>query len=137
MSKSAVRSRVQVFFDDDTGLTHQEFKESCDIRSIMKQFKRQGIGLPIPNFNDAILDYSDLPDYQSALNLMIDAQNSFDSLPANVRKRFGNDPGEFVNFIYDPANEQELIKMGLATAKPDANLSTKTEAKAEADPSST
>ena len=39
----------------------------------------------------------------------------FLDLPAKVRDRFKNDPGQFLEFATDPSNVDELVKMGLAT----------------------
>jgi hypothetical protein len=35
------------------------------------------------------------------------------ALPADIRFRFLNDPGRFVDFCSDPANRDEMSKMGL------------------------
>ena len=58
-------------------------------------------------------DFTAAPNYQESLNLMIEARESFMQLPAKIRSRFQNDPGQFVDFTSDPANSEELRKMGL------------------------
>jgi len=42
-------------------------------------------------------------------------KTAFATLPSHVRRRFENDPQEFLAFMADPANQDEVIKMGLAT----------------------
>jgi hypothetical protein len=37
-------------------------------------------------------------------------------IPSEIRKQFNNNAGEFFNFVQDPNNQPELVKMGLATA---------------------
>ena len=59
------------------------------------------------------LDVSALPDYQSALNIVQEAQASFDALPSTVRERFSNNPGSLISFLADPSNRDEAIKLGL------------------------
>ncbi len=45
---------------------------------------------------------------------MIEAQENFMRLPANIRKRFDNDPAQLIEFINDPNNLDEAINIGLA-----------------------
>lgn len=102
---------------DDPSLAHQSFKEECDINTIIDRF---GIGqvpeMEFPAFQNA--DFTEVVDYQTALNQVIAADAAFMQLPAKVRSRFGNDPAAFVDFCSDPANGRELVDMGLALKNP-------------------
>lgn len=97
--------------------THQSFKAECDINNIMLKYKTQGtlpnLGASIPRYGD----FTQVQDYQTALNSVIAAQDAFSALPAKIRSRFANDPGLFLAFVEDPSNRDELIRMGLATPK--------------------
>jgi hypothetical protein len=33
-------------------------------------------------------------------------------IPSDIRKQFNNNPGEFLNFVSNPDNEEEMQKMG-------------------------
>lgn len=104
-------------FVKEASMTKQSFKEECDINNIIRQFSATGIVTHI-NEKAAQGDYVDLPDpldYQESLNIVIAAQASFDGLPSSVRNRFGNDPTQFLAFLADPANQDEAIRLGLAT----------------------
>jgi hypothetical protein len=46
------------------------------------------------------------------------AKDSFMELPAELRREFKNDAGEFYTFVSDPNNSEKLIEMGLAKAPP-------------------
>jgi phage internal scaffolding protein len=97
--------------------TKQEFKDQCDINNIIKAYKITGQINHI-SANAAKGMYADLPDetdYQTALNVQREAATAFASLPSQVRDRFDNDPAEFLAFMGDPANQDEMIKLGLAT----------------------
>lgn len=97
--------------------TKQQFVEQCDINTIVKQFTKTGQFSHI-SANLAKGTYADLPDpieFQDSMNLVIQAENAFASLPSKVRSRFGNDPAEFLAFMSDPDNQDEAIKLGLAT----------------------
>lgn len=94
----------------------QEFRDECDINNILKQYKLTGQIRHI-SAKAALGAYQDLPDpieFQDAMNLIISSEESFSTLPAHVRDRFGNDPIQFLEFMSNPANQDEAIKLGLA-----------------------
>lgn len=97
--------------------TKQSFKAECDINTILKQYRVTGQIQHI-SAQAAKGAYRDLPDdvdFQSALNTVIRAEEAFASLPSKTRDRFNNDPELFLAFMADPSNQDEIIKMGLAT----------------------
>jgi phage internal scaffolding protein len=95
--------------------TKQSFKAECDINNLLKKYQKTGMIDHVNKYKGQYGDLSNPVDYQTALNVIIAAQASFDSLPSSVRKRFGNDPGEFVQFVSDPKNKEALYDLGLAT----------------------
>lgn len=93
-------------------LAQQQFKEESDINTILERFGRTGevvVPVRMPEYGD----YTGVVDYHTAMNAVISAQASFDSLPAKVRARFDNDPGRFVEFCLDDNNRAEAIDLGL------------------------
>lgn len=97
--------------------TKQSFVAECDINNILKQYKLTGQIRHI-SAKAAQGSYVDLPepqDFQEAMNTVIAAEDSFATLPSHVRARFGNDPSQFLGFMADPANAEEMIRLGLAT----------------------
>lgn len=105
---------------DESGLlcpeptkTQQQFKEETDINTIVQRFGITGelpSDVPVPqsgDFSDAVTDY------QTALNLVIAADQAFMALPAQVRQRFNNDPARLVEFVSDADNRDEARKLGL------------------------
>lgn len=107
--------------DENTGeilpsMTRQSEMEACDIHNILKQFSQQGFEQLVRD-NAARGQYADLtalPDYQEALDIVLKSQQAFAALPSQVRERFQNDPARFVEFLADPANQDEAIRLGLA-----------------------
>lgn len=98
-------------------MTKQEFQAECDINNILKQYKRTGMVSHI-NAQAAqgrYVDLADPVDFQDAMHLVIQSENSFASLPSKVRERFNNDPAKFLEFMADPDNQDEMVKLGLAT----------------------
>lgn len=109
-------------FPDD-GMTQQEFKEDCDIPSIVNRAINEGI-MPIVSGNPVYGDFSEVTDYKSALDAVIAANNAFMELPVEIRDIFGNNPEKFIAFVSDEKNKEEAVKMGLI-AKPIEQYETK------------
>uniref|UniRef100_A0AAU8B8T8 Internal scaffolding protein n=1 Tax=Dulem virus 100 TaxID=3145577 RepID=A0AAU8B8T8_9VIRU len=102
---------------EDGTRTQQQFKDECDINTILERFAITG---QLPNdLRVPITDeFDDITDYHSAINKLIEADNAFMQMPATIRERFGNDAGAFVNYVSDPANLEQCREWGLAAPKP-------------------
>lgn len=106
------RDRVQVLFDSPS-LTQQNFKDECDVNRILSKYGVEQIVAHRSMYNGQYGDFSGVPDYQTALNSVLKANDMFMSLPAHVRARFDNDPGSFLSFVDDEKNRDEMVKLGL------------------------
>lgn len=100
----------------DPTLTQQQFKDECDINTIVERFKLTG-EVPTLQHLPTYGDFTGIHDFQSAMNAVVAARETFMSLPAKLRKRFHNDPQEFIEFCSDDANRDEAKLLGLL--KPD------------------
>lgn len=101
----------------DASFTRQEFLRSCDLNDIMAKYSQGMAPLPSGDRPPIFGDFSDVPDYQTAMQVVIDAQARFDELPAKVRERFGNDPAKLLEFLQDPGNFDEGVKLGFFEPK--------------------
>lgn len=93
----------------------QEFKDECDINVLLRRFNITGqlpVGVRMPTYGD----FDVVTDFHSAANAIAQAREAFHMMPADVRRRFGNDPGEFVAFCSDSKNREEAVKLGLVEA---------------------
>jgi len=111
--------------------TMQEFKEESDINTIIRLF---GIGENpvIPQNWITDIDISEeVEDYQTAMNILVNAKNQFMSLPAELRSRFSNDPAQFVSFVSDNTNFDEMVKLGLAIPRSQMHQANQVEPKGE------
>jgi len=97
--------------------TDRSQKEDCDVNQIVARFHKTGV-LPGINAQRVYSDVSDSMSYHDAMNVVARANEQFNSLTAEVRKRFSNDPAQFLEFFNDPKNDSELVKLGLATPRP-------------------
>lgn len=96
-------------------LTNTSHARECDINTIMAKYAKTGILEHRNTFEGQYGDFTDGPqDYQESMNQVLRAQEMFQTLPAQVRKRFGNDPASFLEFVSDPNSRNELYALGLA-----------------------
>lgn len=112
MFRSSSRIRV---YAPETGeiVTKQSHRAECDINNILSQYKKTGVISHIMSRQGEYLDLPSSPDYQSALNLVLEAQEAFAHLPAVVRDRFNNDPKRLLAALGDPAFTAELQDLGI------------------------
>lgn len=103
----------------DPSLTQQQFAEESDINFIVDRFMKTG-HIPTPASMPQYADYDGIFDFQSAMNVVRQADENFMRMDAKVRARFHNSPQEFLEFFADPANADEAVRLGLAVppAKP-------------------
>lgn len=103
--------------DCSTGKTRtkQAFKNECDINRIMRKYTKTGvISQDSINRRQAIFtDVTEALDYQESANYILQADKAFMDLPANIRTRFGNDPGELLTFLQDNKNQAEAVTLGI------------------------
>lgn len=105
-------SEVSGLLCADPSLTQQQFKEETDINTIVERFGLTGElpkDLKVPQSGD----FLDVVDFHSAMNIVRKAEESFMEMPADVRDRFGNDPGKFLAFVHDDKNREEAKKLGI------------------------
>lgn len=101
----------------DVSLTVQSDAVDADINTIVRRFGITG-QLPVDLPFVTNVDLSEAPDtFQGAMDILMQAQESFMKLPADVRRRFDNDPALFMDFVSIPENIEEMRKMGLAVPK--------------------
>lgn len=100
-------------FSDATSLTVQSAKDDADINVLVRRFGVTG-SMPRPNMQPFYGDFSGVTDYQTALNQVMEADAAFEQLPAELRSRFHNDPGELWAYLHDPElDKDEARKLGL------------------------
>ena len=112
--------RVQVHFNQPS-MTKQSFKDECNINKIMAKFQTTGA---LNHYAKHAPTYGDTTgvDYHDALNLVANANTMFEELPSSIRKRFDNDPEQFLKFVEDPKNADEMIELGLKESPAQHNV---------------
>lgn len=100
----------------DEVLTQQSAKDECDINKIVERAKR-GAEIPFRDREPIYGDFTQIPtDLRQCLVEVKKAETAFMSLDAHVRARFSNDPVLLLDFLNNPQNRDEAIKLGLVAA---------------------
>lgn len=113
--EDALRPRPDVEGVRDWGpsRTRQADAKEADINYILAQYAKVGV-MPIDKFKEMrYVNSIGVPDYLQALNLVQDAQERFDALPAKIRNRFNNNPELLIAFMNDERNYDEAVDLGL------------------------
>ena len=112
MSMLPNRGREVVDFTNAVSRTQQQFKEECDIHNILAKFRRTGV-LEHTTRYQGRYDFATSTTFQEAMNTVAEVNTMFETVPSEIRNRFGNDAGAFLEFVQDPANRDELEELGL------------------------
>jgi len=111
-TRHSIRLRKGIV-NNEPSKTKQSFAEESDINNVLKRYAATG-SLPTNiKENPQYGDYSTVSDYQTSLNIIQKAQDQFYGLPSSLRDRLQNDPQQFLDFVADPKNSEELIHYGL------------------------
>lgn len=92
--------------------TKQSDRQGTDLRSMVERYHRTG-ALPPGRGNPVYGDFSAGLDYHAALMRVQAAEDDFARLPARVRSAVDNDPGKFLDLVFDPKRVEELKSLGL------------------------
>ena len=104
--------RVQIMFPEET-MTKQSFREECDINNIMAKFQVTGMATHI-NEHQPQYGFATSHQFFESMQIVAKANTMFEELPSSIRAKFRNDPAQFLDFVQDPNNAEELREMGLA-----------------------
>ena len=99
----------------------QSFKESCDINVLVKRYQ-MGDTAALMRGQTFYGDVTDMPKtFAEMLDVMIQGQNFFENLPAEVKEKFGNSFYQFAAAIDIESPEAlELLGIKKAEAAPEA-----------------
>jgi len=95
--------------------TEQTHKDDCDINIIVKRYKSTGIlGNPNNQTRQPMYgDFTNVEEYQTIQNKLVQAQADFDTLSSDIRAKFNNNPAELVEYLSDASNLHEAQELGI------------------------
>jgi phage internal scaffolding protein len=98
----------------DPTKAQQQFKDEVNINTIVHNFGVTGERPPVMQYPEP-QEFIEATDFQTSMNVVVKARESFQTLTSKQRARFNNDPQRFMEFIHNAENQDEAIKLGLAT----------------------
>lgn len=105
---------------EDDSLTQQQFTADADINTLAVRFGLVGKPMPqIPWDPSHYGDVSNIPDLRTVLEVKRQAKENFMALPPKLRARFHNKMEELWDFVNDPENSDEAVRLGLLARRPD------------------
>jgi len=121
--------KVKTFWDRDSvkisdwgeSRTKSEYAADLDRNEIMRKYEHFGVMPHELREQGFYADVSNIPNYQDSLIAVQNGKQAFMTLPARIRKRFGNDPQNLLDFLSDDNNYEEAVKLGII--KPDLSSS--------------
>ena len=111
------RDSVEGITFNEPSMAQQHFKDECDVNNILRKYESTGLVTHVANGTPSYGDFSSVLEFQQAQNILIEAEDAFEALPASLRKRFDNDPAVMLEFIENPDNREEAEKLGLVAKK--------------------
>ena len=93
--------------------TDQSFKDECDVNNIIAKFNKTGQISHLTKRQGQYADVANIPDLHTASIQVQEAGQAFKDLPAILRKKFNHDPINMIEYLQDPANDEEAVKLGL------------------------
>lgn len=110
--------QVRVTFETEgESLTEQQFAEESQIINKIRKYDSQGFFDSINRNPAQYNDFTQVRDLADAIDQIENARDAFQTIPSDIRKKFNNSPSEFFDFASKESNYDELVKLGLATAK--------------------
>jgi hypothetical protein len=112
--RDEVSKNTALVCDDET-LAQQNFKDETDLNIMIRKY---GV-LPVSEVNWKEFDATVIPkDYQALQNMLLEADQAFMQLPAEVRKAADNDPTKFLAMVEaEQAAIRKQEKESAASAK--------------------
>ena len=97
-------------------MTMQSFRDECDINNIIARYETTGFLVDpmvasrrTPSFGD----FSKLPDYMEAQNIIAVVGEIFAALPARIREMFNNNAADYCAYITNPDNLDKALELDL------------------------
>lgn len=95
-------------------LTQQQFTKEADINELVRRFGIDDQIVPPGALDPRYFgDVSDVPDLRTALDRVRNAEAAFMALPAELRLRFNNSAADLWDFVNNPKNDDEAVRLGL------------------------
>lgn len=110
--RSLEQRKHALHFPEGEGRTEEAHAGEADINQIMARAMK-GEHADYANKHEPHYGDATGPQYLEANILIAEANTMFEELPSGLRSRFNHDPAQFLEFVQNPVNNEELIKLKL------------------------
>lgn len=116
------RKQVLARASDPAKAAQQHPLGDVNINSIMRKYHKTGF---LPRYEKAAAvygDFTEVGDFQAAMNTVIRGRELFETIPADIRAKFDNDPHQFLEFMRqaEPDDVREIGLGGLLVVREQA-----------------
>ncbi len=111
--RNAYSPRVPVVSPCGDGAAQQQFKEDCDVNTIMQRYQKTG-AIDHVSKHQPEYGFATANNYHESMNVITTANSMFNDLPSKIRNEFSNNPEAFLRFVQDPKNAERAIELGIA-----------------------
>lgn len=94
---------------DAKKITEDSHKESCSIKNKILGVLNGSINQQVP---DGDIDLTKMPDFMAANELICNVNSIWESIPADVRDKFGHSVETFADFMSRPENYEAIAELG-------------------------
>lgn len=98
-------------------LTKQSLAKDLDVNNIIKKYRDTGVLQQMNEFEGIYGDFNE-HDLRSAIEMVEGANEMFMEVPSEIRARFDNDAGKFIDYATKPSNIDQMREWGLAKPAP-------------------
>ena len=101
----------------EASLTQQHFTDEVNLNTMVRRMGVTDGAIPAAAFDPRL--FGPVVDHGEGYNLkdVLDASRAagelFQQLPADIKQRFNHDPGYLLDFVLNPANAEESVRLGL------------------------
>ncbi len=82
---------------------------ATELGSILQRYLEGNV--PVPTERSLYGDFSSGLDFHTALNRVREAEQAFAAVPAHIRSHVQNDPGEFLDMVFDPEDSSSTTSL--------------------------
>lgn len=105
----------------------EDLAPQTEVSAIVARFSRMGVSLAdmMNTYNQMVatgqIFFDDCVgvDFSQTMDKIAKAKQDFAQLPADIRKRFGDCAENLIDFVSDPANYDEGVRLGLLPSRED------------------
>lgn len=107
--------RLSLDFSATRSLTKQSPRDDLDVNRLVKRYGSVENLASFANLSPVKPSFGDFTspiDYAQSLEIIGKVDDAFSSLPSDIRFRFSNDPAELLDFLENPQNKAEAVRLG-------------------------